>query len=278
VAGNDQGESGDRPEGAADRPQDPLVEQLRPDPSQPPQPALTLSGLLGDSDREGFRRLYFTADLGYYAEFRVEDVLALVAIAPDQAPFIGHEATRVTLRRDAMIEYTHTRTARPLDEFDLDVRLGATRVPPGGAPDTFVATCWETCPVGCIEIPGGTDQTCFCGGDTVQITICRGRTCVDVCTNATCRTDCGQATCDTCHTQCGQATCATCRTCNTQCGQATCDTCQTNCGTCQTNCGQATCDTCETRCGQPTCARTCDCVTRNPHVFTCGNQRQCVRP
>jgi hypothetical protein len=114
VAGKDKGASGDTPESAADRPQDPLVEQLRPDPSQPPQPALTLAGLLGDSDREDFRRLYFTPDLGYYAEFRVEDVLSVATIAPDDPPFAGHEATRVTIRRDATIDYTHTRAARPV--------------------------------------------------------------------------------------------------------------------------------------------------------------------
>ena len=43
-----------------DRPQDPIVTSLRPDPAQPPEPVLRMSGFLGDSDRPGFRRLYFT--------------------------------------------------------------------------------------------------------------------------------------------------------------------------------------------------------------------------
>src|SRR5687767_8411200 len=42
---------------AEKRPQDPLVDRLRPDPSQPPEPTRTLQGLLGDSDRSGFRRV-----------------------------------------------------------------------------------------------------------------------------------------------------------------------------------------------------------------------------
>jgi hypothetical protein len=48
-------ESGD----AAKRPQDPFVGRVRPDPAQPPTPVVELVGLLGDSDRPGFRRLYF---------------------------------------------------------------------------------------------------------------------------------------------------------------------------------------------------------------------------
>jgi hypothetical protein len=81
-------------------------------------------GFLGDSDRPGFRRLYFTRDLDYYAEFRADDVVDIEAIPAEQPPFPGDEATRLTLRRDATVEYTRVRTGRPLDEFDLDVRLG----------------------------------------------------------------------------------------------------------------------------------------------------------
>jgi len=241
--------------------QDAFVERLRPDPSQPPQSTVSLAGLLGDSDRQGFRRLYFTRSLDHYAEFRAEDVVYSEPIPPEQGPLVGTEATRVGIRRGAPIEYTRTGAAEG-DEFDIDVRLGAPGMGSGPAlpPETWEAECpgptW-----------GGCDQTLVtCGCETVQITICRGHTCADVCTD-TCRTECGQRTCETCRTQCGQATCqATCQTCQTRCGQATCQT-------CQTQCGQATCHTCQTRCGQATCGRTCvTCDTCNPHVFTCGNQ------
>jgi len=267
MAHDDASDPQDVPEDAAGRPQDPLVDRLRPDSSQPPERGMTLAGFLGDSDRPGFRRLYFTRDLSAYAEFRGEDVLAVVSIPADQPPFLGEDATRVTVRHGAMVEYTQSRTAMAADEFDLDVRLAAPPSVRADAPNTFVATCWQTCPLGCIEVDPGTGDTCFCGRDTVQITICRGRTCVDVCTQATCRTDCGQTcdtcanTCDTCWTQCGQPTCAgTCQTCNTQCNQATCQT-------CNTQCGQATCRTCATDCGR--------CMTDNPHVFTCGGGPRC---
>jgi hypothetical protein len=256
--------------------QDPFVERLRPDPSEPPIPIRVLEGLLGSSDREGYWRLYFTRELDYYAEFRAEDVVYSEPIPPDQPPFLGQQATRVGIRRDATIEYTRVRTPRPVDEFDLDIRLGARggwrgpRAIPG--PETWEAEC-----------PGPTRDTCRticggCGGDTFQITICRGRTCIDVGTCDTCA-----RTCDTCLTQC-QDTCFTCGTCRTQCGQATCVT----CWTCQTQCGQATCgtcpgQTCATQCGQPTCQVTCEtcprtrceCETFNPHVFTCGPNPQC---
>jgi hypothetical protein len=55
--------------------QDPFVQRRRPDPSQPPEAVRTLEGLLGDSDREGYKRLYFNVELDHYAEFRGEDVV-----------------------------------------------------------------------------------------------------------------------------------------------------------------------------------------------------------
>ena len=85
-------------------------------------------GFLGNSDRPGFRRLYFTRDLDYYAEFRVDDVVRIESIPADQPPFPGDEATRLTLRRDATVEYTRVRTPHSIDEFDADVRLGRRRL------------------------------------------------------------------------------------------------------------------------------------------------------
>jgi hypothetical protein len=263
---------------AADRPQDPLVERLRPDPSRPAEPTRTLAGLLGDSDRPGMRRLYFTAELDFYAEFRSDDVLAIAEIPPDQAPFLGEPATRVTLRRDATVEFTRTERARPLDPFDLDVRFAPGAAGPGGGgpitfgepgcletngfgcqetgtiatftcPTQFGQTCGPTCGFTCFGTCGPTcGPTCHCGTGircTVNIR-CIGQT-----------VDCQLATAVTCETQCQTA----CGTCQTQCQQATCATCATQCGTCQTHCQQATCHTCETQC-----------ATCNPHVFTCGNR------
>ncbi|MER5337093.1 hypothetical protein [Micromonospora sp. NPDC002717] len=102
--------------------QDPLVERLRPDPSRPPEVGLTVSGLLGDSDRPGHRRLYLTKGLDYFIEFSVSDVLDSSRIPSEKAPFLGTEATRITLKKGAHIAYTRTASVRPPDEFDLDLR------------------------------------------------------------------------------------------------------------------------------------------------------------
>lgn len=265
--------------------QDPHVEQLRPEPSAPPSDVVILEGLAGKSDREGWGRLYFNRTLTYYAEFRREDIVFTEAIPPEQGPMVGLKATRVGIKKDAVIEYTRTTRATVQDEFDLDVRLGAAAPRQAAQPNipnsnfdcpiTIGIEC-PTQPFGCV-----TDQTCGC--QTQQRTECFGRTCVGPCiTDDTCRTDCDQATCATCRTcqtRCNQPTCrATCNTCQTRCNQPTC---QATCNTCQTQCNQNTCQTCRTNCNQQTCD-TCRtdcfgiCPTNNPHVFTCGPR--CVEP
>jgi hypothetical protein len=220
--------------------QDPHVDQLRPEPSAPPSDVVILEGLAGKSDREGWARLYFNRELTYYAEFRREDIVFTEAIPPDQAPMVGLKATRVGIKKDAVIEYTRSTRAKAGDEFDLDIQLAAA--PLGAAQPSRPISIFR----------GGCGPTDF------------GRTC-----NTCLRTDCDQATCETCP---GQGTCQTCQTCQTCPGQGTCQTCQTCPGqTCQTCPGQ-TCRTCDTQCRQGTC-RTCD--TCNPHVFTCGGGRGC---
>jgi hypothetical protein len=193
--------------------QDPRVDQLRPEPSAPPSDVVILEGLAGKSDREGWARLYFNRELTYYAEFRREDIVFTEAIPPDQPPMLGLKATRVGIKKDAVIEYTRTTRARTRDEFDLDVQLEVAG-PRGAA----------------LPIPPPTSPI-----------LCH--------TVDTCRTDCDQVTCDTCRTRCNQPTCSpTCNTCQTRCNQPTCNTCQTRCnqptcqGTCDDTCG--TCDTC----------------------------------
>jgi hypothetical protein len=277
MARDDAQEPSDDSSAGGDRPQDPIVRHLRPDPSQPPEQSAALTGFLGDSDREGFRRLYFTRDLDYYAEFRVEDVLRTVAIPAEEQPFAGEEATRVTLRRAAQVEYTRIRTALPLDEFDLDIRLGGQAAAQLDRPvfltgpgDTFCGDCPAT-PGTCAETCG----TCAtdCGTCATNCATCGRATCGGTCATdcGTCgRATCGEATCVTCQT-CGRATCE--GTCATACG-----TCFDTCGTCATcrgaTCGEQTCDTCFTNCGTcgnqtcVTCSKTCQ-DTCGPTCFTC---------
>jgi hypothetical protein len=133
--------------GPEDLGQDPFVERLRPDPSQPPERVRILEGLLGDSDREGYKRLYFTRELDSYAEFRAEDVVYSESIPPDQSPLLGQQATRVGIRWDATIEFSRTRAPRPVDEFDLDIRLAAATRGAGRflAPQSLVGPPCDDC-------------------------------------------------------------------------------------------------------------------------------------
>jgi hypothetical protein len=274
---------------------DPFVSARLSSPGDPPPRVVTLSGLLGDSDRQARRRLYFTTRLDYYAEFLNSDVIAVEDIGANEPPFVGLDATRVTLERGARIDYVHTRIAGPADEFDLDIgkpgllrselrgRAGLTDDQTcGGRRTCFTCAGQPTCD-SCEQdtCAGGTCffQTCGCGntevtcatgcGDTCdRLHTCRGtcETCLRTQCAPTCNTCPGRATCQTCD----EATCWTCPgqfTCQTCPGQATCQTCpgQATCETC-VSCPGQTCRTCDTcRPGQPTC-QTCDCDTINPHI------------
>ncbi|MCG5218276.1 hypothetical protein [Streptosporangium sp. KLBMP 9127] len=154
-----------------------------------------MTGFLGDSDRPDCRRLYFTRELDYYMEFHVDDVIDMTTVARQEEPFRGEEATRVSLRRDAAVEFTRTRTARALDEFDLDVRFGRPRsgqcIP--GLTDSHEHGCPEPTAAG--------------GGDCVT-----PGTCMETC--QTCFTNCGS-----CYETCLIPTnCGSCVTCDPWCG------------------------------------------------------------
>nr|BFD95807.1 hypothetical protein KitaXyl93_71670 [Kitasatospora sp. Xyl93] len=216
--------------GIGDRPQDDFVARNLSDPSERPARTLTLSGLLGDSDRAGFRRLYFNTQLDYYAEFASADVLSADTVPGERPPFVGHDATTVTLRRDATVHFTRVQTAAPVDEFDLDLRLGQGR--PQGAlpvgPDTVPT--WGTLPRtfgGCAtdfltRIACVTDFDC----PTQLNTLCAPRTCVED-TVPFVRCAGPFETRHGCFTHGGQTciTCATCDTCVT-CRATACPVCE----------------------------------------------------
>ncbi|MET8543071.1 hypothetical protein ABZW03_20820 [Kitasatospora sp. NPDC004799] len=243
------------PSGIGDRPQDDFVARNLGGPSERPARTLTLSGLLGDSDRAGYRRLYFNKQLDYYAEFASEDVLSVEDVGSDQPPFVGLDATEVTLRRDATVHFTQVETPAPVDDFDLDLRLGQGGEP-GGLPRTVgpVTTLPRTAGGGGCIAP--TDFACNTDFDcpTVFRTGCRPFTCL-------CTQD------GACHTRFG-ATCRTCDTCVT-CGQDTCRTCNDRtCFTCNAPC--ITLTRTQITCDQATCGGTCDrtCVTCNAVCIT----------
>lgn len=189
MAGDDDPHRGPRSAEGAGGAQHPGVARLRPDCAEPPTPGRMLLGFLGDSDRPGFRRLYFTRDLDYYVEFRVGDVLHVEQIAAAQQPFLGDQATRVLIRRDAIVDYTRTHIPRSVDEFDLDVRLASRRELATSPAETWQTDCGRCAPT-------VVDDTCAptCG----DIVTCDARCGLPVTVrDPTCDRTCAGATCDT---------------------------------------------------------------------------------
>jgi hypothetical protein len=175
---------------AESRPQDPRVELLRPDPSQPATQVRTLRGLWGNSDRPGYKRLYLSSSLESYAEFRVEDVLDVADIAPQRAPFVGEQATRVTLRRDAHVDITHSRRAGAADPFDLDIRFGRRII---SAELPMEDSVQEPCSVVLDCLLGATPGDVLCE-DSRTCGTCHGQnTChgMGTCVDFTCDESCG---------------------------------------------------------------------------------------
>lgn len=171
---------------------------------------LPLRGFLGESDRNGYRRLYFTRNLDYYAEFAVKDVLGAARIPQNRLPFLGEDATEITLKAGARLEYTRSRAVRIPDEFDLDFRLirrtrnAPRRSDPRGTARADESTRVEytcdvqTCAATCGTCEGGTCEG-TCEGYTCEATACHYETCLT----------CGEATCDTlsCWPACISETC-----------------------------------------------------------------------
>ena len=271
--------------GMADRPPDPYVrDRLRSGDSRAGQ---SLAGLWGDSDRPGCRRLYLTTKLDYFVEFRLDDVLAAESVPPEAAPFVGLDATRVTLSPDATVDWVR-RGVGGADPFLIEARDATVQPPelttwgadcpavtvpfgqsdfiecdpgrghPGGATGTFGPwpteggrTC-ATCNQGtCVTCDQGSCVTC--GGSTCVT--CDGRGCQSLA--GTCAT-CGRATCR----GCTQETCGTCVSCAGSCVATCVDTCVSCRGTCDASCGGTCRQTCLDTCA-PTRQETCwvTCVT-----------------
>lgn len=268
------GKSG--PSGFEGRPSDPYVQQRITDPAAAVPRTVTLTGLLGDSDRAGRRRLYFTTALDYYAEFASADVVAVVDVPADQPPFRGLDATRVVLKRDARVEYTHARVAAEDDQFDLAPRR---RRPPRGSglrrrafgddtddgcgatdddcpPETWEAECNPSFDGDCnTDFGCGSDNDCPSGW-----TVCKPHTCA--CTEA--------ETCATCHATCA-GTCA--NTCRATCAGTCAGTCANTCaGTCAATCAGTCVHTCAGTCANTcagTCGIKCEPTFAQTHCFTC---------
>ncbi len=241
----------------AQRPPDPFIVARITDPQAGPPPTLTLVGLLGDSDRPGRRRLYLSTRLDYWVEVRAEDVLAVDDVGPDQPPFQGLDATRLTVVRDAQLDYVRMATAGADDPFAVQplTAQGQPRIP---LADTWEAECpgpsWGDCPT---EIGCPTANDCASGW-----TVCKPRTCRET-QGATCRT------CETCGRTCGCATLDgdACPTLPTGCAA----TCGLTCvGTCLNTCAATCLNTCAATCQATVCGATCGSTCFNTCFNTCG--------
>ena len=249
--------------GPGELPQHPHVERMKPDPARPPKKHLVLVGLPGKSDRPGYQRLYLTAKLDYYAEFAAADILDAEAVPPERSPLAGSEATEVTLRRDATIQYVWSQSAEQLDDFDLDIRLGTAGSPAGmGGMATMVATCFPDGTCKCVTYPcHPTFVETACGCKPTYVATCYG-------TCATCETHCEASCAGTCITCAG--TCVTCITCAGTCYETCVQTCA---GTCAQTCAATCAQTCAQTCAncRPTIAETC--------AYTChGTCATCAPP
>jgi hypothetical protein len=149
---------------------DAITERLVPDPSHVPD-VRVVAGFLGNTTREGYWRLYLTADLTTYIEFRQEDVVHSEQLKPEDSPLGG---TVVWIKRDANVRRIRT-TSR---EAQADFLQGAIkahlkrRTPPTGMRPPLVAQVlpfspsfhfWSICDeLAAPSFLGGGDV--FCGG------------------------------------------------------------------------------------------------------------------
>jgi hypothetical protein len=110
----------DDPTDIGDRPQHEFVNRHRRSPSDAAPRAVTLVGFLADSERPGFRRIYFSRALDDCAEFQTKDVIEVDDLAANQYPFLGAEgATVVMIAEGANVEFVQARTSD--DVFTIDI-------------------------------------------------------------------------------------------------------------------------------------------------------------
>jgi hypothetical protein len=260
-------------------PDEKWLERLGARAGEKPAGVTTYIGLLRQNPQDDTEyQLYQTLDMGSCLHILKADVLHIEELSVDKSPFGSLGGAKVFVRLGAKITQVRTAsstfTAGAADDFDLDIRLGATPQATGTGggggggqtiPDTGCGDeCTKTPPFSDPDVgPCHTVPNTFCG--------CTGKCTIDTC-------GCpptGQPTCQCTpptHTNCAQTciltncgTCQTCQTCATNCGTCvTCKTCATNCGTCATHCGTCAANTCATKCGQATCIACTHVRTRCP--------------
>lgn len=94
------------------------------------------------------RRVYLTRDLASYAEFNASDFVDYEDVPAQSSPIPGVDATRVTLKRGAPIDfvYSHRTSVAAHNQTDIDVRCGlAPGGPPVYGPDRTMITTTKVC-------------------------------------------------------------------------------------------------------------------------------------
>jgi len=179
--------------------QDRLVEQLVPDPNNH-QPAIQLTGWLGNGTTEGTWRLYLTPQLSDYVEFSEEDVVHSQPVPEDQSSLGG---TIVWLDAATKLEYIRVVRRQVQADFlsggitsdylagtgaAFSLSAAAAKPVPGNTRgyqcsiNPHIPACQErteACPIGSAGGCGGTGAFCGTGafvcGATVGCSV--GREC-----------------------------------------------------------------------------------------------------
>lgn len=117
--------------------QDPLVDRLRPDPSQPPVDAIALTGYLGKGTAEQQWRLYMTPRLNEFVEIAEADILSQESMATEQNPLAP---SRVWVKHDAKLAYTRLDSRQVQAEFlKGEITRGFLPRAEPGRPQQFIA-------------------------------------------------------------------------------------------------------------------------------------------
>jgi hypothetical protein len=146
--GVDMSESGP----PAEPPEHPLVASAQRASQTPVAATVALTGLFGRADEPEKRRVYLSAQLNQYAEFRAEDVVRYDDVSAADSPIAGHAATRVTLKRGSPVAFTHnwTESLNADDQFDLDVRVATGVLPSWAWPHTPAVRTMEDTRFRCV--------------------------------------------------------------------------------------------------------------------------------
>src|SRR5215211_4511987 len=85
--------------------EDKIVQNLVPDPGQPPPDAVVLNGFQGKSDRDGFRRLYLDESLSSWVEIPEDEILHVETTPEDES------GTAIWVKRTAQLETKSVRSS-----------------------------------------------------------------------------------------------------------------------------------------------------------------------